>query len=40
MLAAVLGFVAWRQFNRPAVTVKQTAAAAAQQAAAQPVEKC
>jgi flagellar biosynthesis protein FlhA len=38
MLAAVLGFVAWKKFNRPAVTVKQTAAAAAQQAAAQPVE--
>ena len=36
MLAAVLGFVAWKKFNRPAVTVKQ--AAAAQQAAAQPVE--
>ncbi len=36
MLAAVLGFVAWKKFNRPAATVKQTAAA--QQAAAQPVE--
>lgn len=36
MLAAVLGFVAWKKINRPAATVKQTAAA--QQAAAQPVE--
>jgi flagellar biosynthesis protein FlhA len=37
MLASVLGFFAWKKFNRPVVTAKETADAA-QQAAAQPVE--
>jgi flagellar biosynthesis protein FlhA len=37
LLAAVLGFFAWKKFNRPVVTAKETAAAA-QQATAQPVE--
>lgn len=37
MLAAVLGFVAWKKFNRPAATTKD-AAAAAQQAVVQPAE--
>lgn len=37
MLAAVLGFFAWKKFNRPVVVAKETTAAS-QQAAAQSVE--